>query len=118
MGLCRRRFRCSRRLPGWWLRSFVSLLSVAMSSPRRPTLITVLDSETADAILDLADSFPVKGVAVIAFPYSAPIWRTAAGLDASGPRAFGYEVDYVPVEQLAGVCGVETTTEVLWLRHL
>ena len=31
-----------------------------------------------------------------------PIWRTASGLAMAGPRAFGYDFDYVPVEELAG----------------
>jgi len=29
-------------------------------------------------------------------------WRTAAGLELAGPRYFGYEIDYVPVEQRFG----------------
>jgi DUF917 family protein len=31
-----------------------------------------------------------------------PVWRTEAGLAAAGPRAFGYDFDYVPVEELNG----------------
>jgi uncharacterized protein len=30
-----------------------------------------------------------------------PVWRTERGLEAAGPRAFGYDFDYVPVEELA-----------------
>jgi DUF917 family protein len=30
-----------------------------------------------------------------------PVWRTEKGLQAAGPRAFGYDFDYVPVEELA-----------------
>ena len=26
-------------------------------------------------------------------------WRTPAGIDLGGPRHFGYDIDYVPVEQ-------------------
>jgi DUF917 family protein len=48
-----------------------------------PDLITVLDSETADAVS--ADR----------------IWRTERGITAAGPRAFGYDFDFVPVEELA-----------------
>lgn len=29
-----------------------------------------------------------------------PLWRTDRGLDTAGPRAFGYDLDYVPVEDL------------------
>jgi DUF917 family protein len=38
-------------------------------------------------------------VSVIAFPCD-PIWRSEKGIETAGPRAFGYDFDYVPVEQL------------------
>jgi uncharacterized protein len=38
---------------------------------------------------------------VIAFACD-PIWRTEKGIAAAGPRAFGYDFDYQPVEGLAG----------------
>ena len=31
--------------------------------------------------------------------FSAPQWRTPEGLAVVGPRAFGYDIDYVPVEE-------------------
>jgi hypothetical protein len=40
-------------------------------------------------------------VSVLAFPCD-PIWRTDAGLALAGPRAFGYDIDYVSVEALRG----------------
>ena len=36
---------------------------------------------------------------VIAFPCD-PIWRTERGLELAGPRAFGYDLDYVPIETI------------------
>ena len=30
-----------------------------------------------------------------------PLWRTPRGLEVVGPRAFGYDLDYVPVEEAA-----------------
>jgi uncharacterized protein len=30
-----------------------------------------------------------------------PVWRTERGIAATGPRAFGYDFDFVPVEELA-----------------
>jgi uncharacterized protein len=65
-----------------------------------PDLITVLDTETADAIVTERVRYGQR-VTVIAFGCH-PIWRTPAGLAAAGPRAFGYDFDYVPVEELAG----------------
>jgi hypothetical protein len=64
-----------------------------------PDLITVLDTETAGAIGTERLRYGQR-VAVIAFGCH-PLWRTAAGLALAGPRAFGYDVDYVPVEGLA-----------------
>jgi len=64
-----------------------------------PDLITVLDSETADAIPTERIRYGQR-VTVIAMP-CAPIWRSAFGLEMAGPRAFGYDFDYVPVEELA-----------------
>jgi uncharacterized protein len=64
-----------------------------------PDLITVMDSETAEA-------FPTERIAygqrvtVIAFACD-PVWRTAKGIALTGPRAFGYDFDYTPVEELA-----------------
>jgi DUF917 family protein len=64
-----------------------------------PDLITVLDSETADAVS--ADRIRYgQRVVVIAFGCD-PIWRTERGITAAGPRAFGYDFDFVPVEELA-----------------
>jgi uncharacterized protein len=65
-----------------------------------PDLISVLDSETADAIPTERIRYGQR-VVVIAFPCD-PIWRTDRGVAATGPRAFGYDFDYVPVEELAG----------------
>ena len=65
-----------------------------------PDLITVLDTETADAIATERIRYGQR-VTVIAFPCD-PVWRTERGIAVTGPRAFGYDFDYVPVEELAG----------------
>src|SRR5436190_3362673 len=65
-----------------------------------PDLITVLDSETADAIGTERIAYGQR-VTVIAFACD-PIWRTSPGIALTGPRAFGYDFDYSPVEELAG----------------
>ncbi len=65
-----------------------------------PDLITVLDSETADAIATERIRYGQR-VTVIAFGCD-PVWRTERGIAVAGPRSFGYDFDYVPVEDLAG----------------
>jgi DUF917 family protein len=64
-----------------------------------PDLITVVDSETADAISTEVLRYGQR-VTVIAFACD-PVWRTERGIAVAGPRFFGYEFDYVPVEELA-----------------
>jgi DUF917 family protein len=64
-----------------------------------PDLITVLDSETADAIAAETIRYGQR-VTVIAFACD-PVWRTERGIEVAGPRAFGYDFDYQPVEELA-----------------
>jgi uncharacterized protein len=65
-----------------------------------PDLITMLDTETADAIPTERVRYGQR-VTVIAFACD-PLWRTERGIAAVGPRAFGYDFDYLPVEELAG----------------
>jgi uncharacterized protein len=65
-----------------------------------PDLITVLDSESAEAISTERLRYGQR-VTAIAFPCD-PIWRTERGLELGGPRHFGYDFDYVPVEELYG----------------
>ncbi len=64
-----------------------------------PDLITVLDSDSAHAIATERLRYGQR-VTVIGFA-CAPIWRTPAGLGLAGPRAFGYDFDYLPVEARA-----------------
>src|SRR5438105_5449550 len=65
-----------------------------------PDLITVIDSHTAQTVTTERLRYGQR-VSVIAFPCD-PIWRSPRGLEIAGPRAFGYDFDYVPVEGLHG----------------
>jgi uncharacterized protein len=65
-----------------------------------PDLIIVLDAETGEPITTEELRYGYR-VAVVATPCDAR-WRTDAGLELAGPRYFGYEVDYVPVEARFG----------------
>ena len=62
-----------------------------------PDLITMVSPETHEGIgnPDFAAGQPVV---VLAFPCN-PLWRRPAGLAVFEPRYFGFDVDYVPVEQ-------------------
>lgn len=65
-----------------------------------PDLISVLDLETGEPITTEALRYGMR-VAVIAYPCD-PKWRTPQGITLVGPRYFGYDVDYVPVEEAYG----------------
>jgi uncharacterized protein len=62
-----------------------------------PDLISLLEEDTGEPITteQLRYGFRVK---VLGIPCHRH-WRTAEGLKAVGPRYFGYETDYVPVEE-------------------
>jgi uncharacterized protein len=64
-----------------------------------PDLISVIDQKTADAISTESLRYGQR-VSVLSWPCN-PIWRTERGLATTGPRAFGYDIDYTPVEELS-----------------
>ena len=66
-----------------------------------PDLISVLDSQTATAISTETLRYGQR-VTILAWPCD-PLWRTPRGLEIAGPRAFGYDIDYVPTEEIAHV---------------
>ena len=66
-----------------------------------PDLIIVLDAETGEPITTEALRYGQR-VVVIAAPCD-PRWRSPAGLALAGPRVFGYDIDYQPVEAPACV---------------
>ncbi len=65
-----------------------------------PDLISIIDLETADGIVNPGYAND-QAVAVLGFRCD-PLWRTQAGLAVFSPRYFGYDLDYVPIEELLG----------------
>jgi DUF917 family protein len=63
-----------------------------------PDIITVLDGESGAAITTERLRYGQR-VSVVALRCH-PIWRSERGLSTAGPRAFGYDFDYQPVEEL------------------
>lgn len=62
-----------------------------------PDIITLLDRHTAHGIVTEHIRY---GQRVILSAFRGPAqWRSEAGLRVVGPRAFGYEVDFTPVEE-------------------
>lgn len=61
-----------------------------------PDLIAVLDIETARPITTEGLRYGARGI-VIGIP-CATQWRTAKGMETVGPRYFGYDIDYIPIE--------------------
>ncbi|WP_423464063.1 DUF917 domain-containing protein [Promicromonospora sp. MS192] len=59
-----------------------------------PDLITIVDSETGEAISTELLRFGQR-VSVLAWACD-PLWRTERGIELAGPRAFGYEIEYTP----------------------
>lgn len=65
-----------------------------------PDLIVALDIESAFPITSERLQYGSR-VKVVSFPCD-PQWRTPIGIETAGPRYFGYDVDYIPVEELQG----------------
>ncbi len=65
-----------------------------------PDLIVLLDVDTGEPITTEAMRYGFR-VAVIAIPCDDK-WRTPEGLALVGPRYFGYDIDYLPVEERYG----------------
>lgn len=65
-----------------------------------PDLITVLDSEMGHPVTTEGLRYGFRCV-VISIPCD-PQWRTSEGLKLVGPRYFGYDVDYEPIEVRLG----------------
>ena len=63
-----------------------------------PDLISVIDLETYDG-LNNPDFIIGQKVAVLGFRCD-PLWREEAGLKVFSPAYFGYDLDYVPIEEL------------------
>lgn len=66
-----------------------------------PDLISVLDQKTGEAITNPNCKEGME-VAVIGFPAPA-IWRSTQGIKLFGPRQFGYDIPYTPIEDRRGL---------------
>jgi hypothetical protein len=62
-----------------------------------PDIIALLDEQTGEAIHTERLRYGQRLIAV-AMP-CPPVWRTPRGLETAGPRAFGFDIPYVPVEE-------------------
>jgi uncharacterized protein len=66
-----------------------------------PDLIANLDPKTGDTVYgERLGAYPSGAeVAMVGIPAS-PMWRTPRGVEVLGPRHFGFDFDYVPIETL------------------
>ncbi len=69
-----------------------------------PDLIVVLDLETAEPITTERHRYGYR-VAVVGIPCDSK-WRTPEALEVVGPRYFGYDIDYVPIEERVKTMGL------------
>lgn len=63
-----------------------------------PDLIAILDSETGEPIRTDIMKYGYRGTIVVLPAHER--MRTPKGIETFGPRYFGYDLDYVPVEEL------------------
>lgn len=66
-----------------------------------PDLICQLDPKTGDAVSGVPlGGYPLNGEVVMVGIPAHPLWRQPKALEIFGPRYFGFEMDYVPLEEL------------------
>lgn len=66
-----------------------------------PDLICNLDPKTGDAIAGQGlGGYPIGMEVVMVGIPNSPLWRTPKGEEVLGPRHFGFDFDYVPIEEL------------------
>ena len=63
-----------------------------------PDLISLIDSKTADALSNMGRDIIGCEVAVIGIR-SADLWRTERGLEILTPKYFGFDIEYIPIEE-------------------
>jgi DUF917 family protein len=63
-----------------------------------PDLITLIDADTGEAITTERLRYGFRVIA-LGIPCNGQ-WRTEPGIELGGPRHFGYDLEYVPIEQL------------------
>lgn len=68
-----------------------------------PDLISLLDQDTGMPITTENLKYGAR-ITAVGFPCD-PKWRTSKGLDTVGPKYFGYDVPFVPIEELAAKKG-------------
>ena len=65
-----------------------------------PDIISIVDSKNGLGLSNWKEDF-VKGKNVTVIGSKAPdIWRTKEGLEIFGPKHFGFEIEYVPIENI------------------
>lgn len=64
-----------------------------------PDILMLTDSETNRPLSTRGDVTPGRRVTVFGMKALDPIWHTPAGLALLGPRHFGFEFDYVPLDK-------------------
>ena len=66
-----------------------------------PDLIYTLDPKTGEAITSpRMGGYPLGMEVVIVGRAASPMWRTPKGIELFGPRHFGFDLDFVPIEQM------------------
>ena len=63
-----------------------------------PDLISVIDDESGEPIIN--PKIKPGGKVAVLVTKAKPIFRSKKGIEVLGPRHFGYDFDYIPIEDL------------------
>lgn len=89
-----------RKLRVWYKNE--NLMSWLDNEPyvRTPDLICIVDGETCEGLSNFGAA-EYKGKKIVV--YGAPaidMWRTPKGIEIFGPRHFGFDIDFIPMEKV------------------
>jgi len=84
----------------WYKNEFLIAYKNEHPSVTCPDTICIVDKSTAVGLSNWGDDFH-RGRSVVVFGVPAhELWRTERGLELFAPKHFGYDIDYVPLEDV------------------
>jgi DUF917 family protein len=90
-----------KKLKSWIMNEHIMCWIDEKPAVMPPDLYAFLEQETASAI---TNNRLAEGMKVVVVGASIDeVWRTPKGLELFGPRRFGFDYDYVPIENLSEV---------------
>ncbi|MFX1537331.1 MAG: DUF917 domain-containing protein [Promethearchaeota archaeon] len=84
----------------WFKNEFLITWKEKQRFVTSPDLICIVDQKTGEGLTPWAEDFSKGREVIVVGGPNAPLWRTKRGIEIFGPRHFGFDFDYQPIEEL------------------